>query len=109
MRATTSDHLEEGLVLVDEATVKRADLVLVAMEKPLIELAKKHAKPILDLTESLRDEDGARWIFPGLDADLAFDPARPAIIPLGLGAPIVAVLRALATLSPSRATIVTQE
>lgn len=109
IRATTSDHLEEGLVLLDEAKVKSADLIVVAMETAVIDVAKTLAKPILDLTESLADEDGARWIFPGLDAGVAFDPARPAIIPVGLGAPIVAVLRALATLAPKSATIVTQE
>lgn len=112
-RATLSEHLEAGLELVDERAIENAELVVLAMAgdkaREIALAARAKQKPLLDLTEELRDEEGARWIFPGLDPAIAFSAEAPAIVPVGLGAPIVAVLRALADLKISRASIVTQE
>lgn len=131
-KATLSEHLAAGLELIDEGSIENADLVVLAMAGDrALEIAlaarSKH-KPLLDLTEELRHEDGAQWIFPGQDPvvgsrsgeagppeaasrsrPMLFHADAPAIVPIGLGAPIVAVLRALADLKISRVSVVTQE
>jgi aspartate-semialdehyde dehydrogenase len=109
IRATTSPFLENELVLIDERVIERADIVVLAMaDEQLGSVVRAKKKPLLDLTESLRDEEGARFVFPGLDP-VVFDPEAPAVIPLGLGFPIVAVLRSLIDLSIRSAAVVTQE
>jgi aspartate-semialdehyde dehydrogenase len=108
VRATTSEHLQPGLVLIDEAALRSADLVVLAVEDERLAKLALSGKMVLDLTETLRDEDNARWIFPGIEP-AALDPARPSIIPVGLAVPVISVLRALADLSISRASLVTLE
>lgn len=115
VKATTIEHLDEELVLLDEAGVATADLVVLGLRGPIAravaEGARRRAVPVLDLAGELAGEKRARYLFPGLDptAGAAFDPEVFALIPLGLAAPVVAVLRALAPLGPTRATIATYE
>lgn len=109
IRATTSPFLEAELVLIDEAVIERADLVVFAMaDEELASVVRAKNKVVLDLSESLRDEENARWVFPGLDpVDLSAETV--AVIPIGLGVPLVAVLRALADLSIRSCVVTTQE
>lgn len=112
---TTSDHLDDGLDLISEDALRSADLIVLAFKgkeaRGVAEAARKLGKPVLDLSEELADDKRARFIFPGIDRDAgaSFDPAIFSLLPLGLAAPIVAVLRAFAAFEPMRATIATYE
>lgn len=113
--ATTTDHLTEGLELISDETLAWADLVVLTfaggLARKLAEAARALGKPVLDLAEAVALAPRSRWIFPGLDADAgrAFDPVTFSVVPIGLGAPLVAVLRALVPFAPTRATIATYE
>ncbi|MCK6545573.1 hypothetical protein L6R52_06860 [Myxococcota bacterium] len=110
---TTSEHVAEGLGLVSEASLAAADLVVLAFKgavaHKLADAARALGKPVLDLSEELAGEKRARWVFPNVDPPERFDPTVFALVPIGLGAPLVAVLRALAPLQPVRATVSTYE
>lgn len=115
IRATTTDQLGPGLELVSEALLRSAELVILAFSGPvaedLAEAARRLGRPVLDLAGVLEAGDEARYIWPGLDpqAGRAFDPEVASLIPLGLAAPLVTVLRALAALGALGATVVTLE
>jgi aspartate-semialdehyde dehydrogenase len=103
LRATTTDHLEPELILIDEQVVARADLFVLCMGGPLIEaLIARAKKPILDLANASE----APLIFPGLDAE---EIGRAARIPIGLAVPLVSALRPLAAFGLQSAAITTLE
>lgn len=110
---TTSDHVAEGLGVVSEATLAASDLVVLAFKGPvarkLADAARSLGRPVLDLSEELTEDKRARWVFPSLDVAERFDPTIFSLVPIGLGAPLVSVLRALAPFRPERAAVSTYE
>jgi aspartate-semialdehyde dehydrogenase len=114
-RTTLTEHLEGELEIASEEILRASDLAILAMRgaegKKLAEAAMRLGKGVLDLVEAFADDKRAVWIFPGVDpeAGRSFDPQRPSVVPIGLGVPIIAVLRALAPLRPTRATVATSE
>jgi aspartate-semialdehyde dehydrogenase len=102
--ATTTEHIADGLDLIDEALIRSTDLFVVAMEGSLIDaLLPSIAAPIVDLREG--SEAPARFF--GLDANARVEGRVR--IPVGLGLPAAAVLSALSPFGPRRASIVAME
>ncbi|MCC7381773.1 MAG: hypothetical protein IT384_08080 [Deltaproteobacteria bacterium] len=113
-RQTTPEHLAEGLDPIDPDPWERADLVILALGGPvaeaLAERARSRGRPLLDLGGAVA-QSALEWVWPILDAEAgrrSVGAKTPAIAP-GLAAPLVAVLRALAELSPKIAQIATYE
>jgi aspartate-semialdehyde dehydrogenase len=115
IRATTTDNIEAELTLLDEQTIKSADLAVLAFggkfARGIGEGLLKLKKPVIDLSGTFSPTDGARTVFGGLDplAHLQVEPGSVVSIPIGPAAPVVAALEALTAFLPRRATVVTQE
>jgi aspartate-semialdehyde dehydrogenase len=114
-RATTSDHISDELEIAGEEVLRWCDLAVLTFSGPaarqLALAARSLERPVLDLAEVLSDEKSSVWIYPGIDPDAgaSFDPVHASMVPIGLGAPIVGVLKALAPFRPVRAVIATFE
>ena len=103
LRATTTDHLESELELLDEKVVARADLFVACMRSPLVDaLIAKSDRPILDLAGASK----GRRIYPGLEAERLEGVSR---IPIGLAVPLVSALAPLRTFGLQSAAITALE
>lgn len=108
VQATTSDHIEDDLVLIDASLLQReGPFVLATDEAVAVKLAGALAARgarVLDVAEAL---DEGPWIWPTLTAS-ASDEAVGRIA-VGPAAPLAAVLSALSGFGPTRATVTTLE
>jgi aspartate-semialdehyde dehydrogenase len=106
VRATTTDHLEPELELIDEKVVERADVFVACMGGNLIEaLVSRTDRPVLDLAGVSK---GPR-IYPGLDPSAGAELKGAVRIPVGLAVPLVSALKPLQTFGLERAVITTME
>lgn len=108
--ATTTEHLESPLVLIDAALLASADLCLLAFRGPVAEglaqelLRKK--KLVIDLADV---EPKAPFLWPTLAQDDARQLGGYRRLPVGMALPLVDLLLALQPFSPEHATITTLE
>jgi aspartate-semialdehyde dehydrogenase len=106
LRATTTDHLEADLELIDANVVSRAELFVACMGGTLIEaLVAKTDRPVLDLAGV---SEGPR-LFPGIDPNAGAGLRGASRIPVGLAVPLVSALQPLAAFGLERAVITTLE
>ncbi len=103
--ATTTEHVDQGQVLIDAALIERGDVFVVAFAGKIAAgvaagLAAQ-GKPVLDLGNATE----APWVFPTLSAE----SGPQARIAVGLAEPVAAVVQALAAFSPSRVDVATYE
>lgn len=99
LRATTTEHLEPELTLIDES-ILGSDLFIACDDSALIQaLMKRVAQPVLDLAGAA---DEAPRAYFGLEA-----PALEGIlrIPVGLAVPLVSSLLPLNPFGPTRASV----
>ncbi|MEM7675728.1 MAG: Asd/ArgC dimerization domain-containing protein [Myxococcota bacterium] len=108
--ATTSDHIEDDLVLLDETVLQRGELFVLAMTSDLTrriaEAVAQRGRPVIDMVGAFKD---APFIWPilhelsrGLDAPIVRVCEGPA-------APIAAVVAALSPFGPRALRITTLE
>lgn len=115
IRATTTEHIEPELTLLDEQAIKAADLAILAFSSKFArgigEGLLKLKKPILDLSGTFAPSDGARVVYGGLDplAHRQLEPGHVALVPVGPAGPVVAALEALTAFSPRRVVVVSHE
>lgn len=111
--ATTSEHLEGDLELVDAALLSAADVAVLCDDDPFLKTVAESLRTrgvrLIDMAEAL-ERDLTTLVFPGLD-DLGVGAALPKTVrvPLGPVEPVVAVLRSLASYQIRRVEITTFE
>lgn len=114
LRLTSSEHIDEDLSLVDEASLSRSDLIVLAasvspLEELFAELAAK--RPVLDITGASFGVSGARALWPLIDPQAGEALRAPGLSSLapGLAGPLVALLRPLLGLRPGSVVVATYE
>lgn len=119
VRATTSDHIEVGLDLVDADLLSDALAVFVCFDNKLVRGLVERLDPsgspgsqpgllsipFVDLVGLARS---APLVFPRLDGPTPLGPGFVRV-PLGMVGPVTAALRALEAFGPERASVVTFE
>ena len=110
VRATTTAHLESDLNLIDESTLRNADMVFLTFADDftdqLVRVASKLSVPMIDLTGRYRAD--AQLLCPPFEESSLLS-AGLYRVPLGFAYPIAAVLKALGESSPIFASVVTFE
>ena len=107
--ATTSEYVDDDLVLLDEAILGRGGLFVLAMQSDLVtrvaDALRARGSPIIDLVDEFKD---APRIWPGLVSG-AFPQAGLVRIAMGPAHPVAATLAGLAAFLPKSVRATTLE
>ncbi|MEL7369658.1 MAG: Asd/ArgC dimerization domain-containing protein [Myxococcota bacterium] len=108
--ATTSDHIEDDLVLIDEAVLKQGGLFVLAMKSDLTrrvaDAVAQGGRPVIDMVGAF----DAPFIWPTLHGP-QLDAPQTSIVRVceGPAAPLAAVIAALAAFGPRAVQVTTLE